>query len=173
MKTKLYNSDNLKKSDINETVVRVKAFILNKDNQLLLATSNGGFQLPGGHLEFKETYCDCIIREVKEETGIDLDKSELIKPFFRIHNYTRNYFNSGRNRCNTVVYYLIKTDKHPDLANSNLTENEKRWDLKVNFIELTKFKEIIDNFINTNENIRNKTIAKEMLVAFAELKKIL
>ena len=42
-----------------------------------------GLTFPGGHVEYAESFCDSVIREVKEETGLDIDKPVLcgIKQF--------------------------------------------------------------------------------------------
>ena len=37
----------------------------------------GEWALPGGHLEFMESWNDCAIREVKEETSIDISNSNI------------------------------------------------------------------------------------------------
>lgn len=37
----------------------------------------GTIQLPGGHLEFKESFEKCAIREVYEETGLTLSTVEF------------------------------------------------------------------------------------------------
>lgn len=85
MKTKVYNSENIKEDEVDEVVTRVKAFILNKNNELLIATSNGGCQLPGGHKEEGENLIDTVIREVQEETGIILDEKEIKDSFFLLN----------------------------------------------------------------------------------------
>ena len=53
--------------------------IVNKKNQILLEkrTDNGLYCLPGGSIDFDETVIEGVKREVKEETGITLDKVSL------------------------------------------------------------------------------------------------
>lgn len=38
----------------------------------------GKFALPGGHLELGESWADCLRREVKEETNLDVDNFQLV-----------------------------------------------------------------------------------------------
>ncbi len=54
-----------------------------KDNLVLLIKKargpyTGKWDLPGGSLEFGETPLDSLAREVKEETGLSVEKSDLI-----------------------------------------------------------------------------------------------
>ncbi len=56
----------------------VSASIINENNQLLIVkrakddSRPGVWELPGGGIEFGENPQDAIIREVKEETGLDV-----------------------------------------------------------------------------------------------------
>ncbi|MBK3496374.1 NUDIX hydrolase [Viridibacillus sp. YIM B01967] len=53
------------------------AVVVNKENKILLKRDpKRGWELPGGQVEQNETIKETVIREVKEETGIDI---ELIK----------------------------------------------------------------------------------------------
>ncbi|MDP6647881.1 MAG: NUDIX hydrolase [Candidatus Woesearchaeota archaeon] len=52
--------------------------IIEKDNKILLALRNHEpfkdyWCLPGGHIEFNEKAIDAVKREVKEETGLDIN----------------------------------------------------------------------------------------------------
>ena len=61
-------------------IVGLALFILNEQNEILLGlrqgtVGNNTWGLPGGKLDKNESFEDCIIREAKEET--DLDVKEL------------------------------------------------------------------------------------------------
>ena len=81
MKEIIFNDNNLKESDFTEKVIRVKGLIINSDNKILIAHNNNTYQFPGGHLEENENMDECIKREIKEETGIDVNINE--EPFLR------------------------------------------------------------------------------------------
>ncbi len=53
--------------------VSVKALILNDEKRFLLTKEeNGKWELPGGGLDFGEKPQKCLIREIKEEMGLDV-----------------------------------------------------------------------------------------------------
>ncbi len=51
MKKIIINDDHLKDTDVEMRVIRVKGFILNSKNKILLAHNNNTYQFPGGHVE--------------------------------------------------------------------------------------------------------------------------
>jgi nucleoside triphosphatase len=59
----------------------VCVFILNDKGELLLLSSPKWKDLsivPGGHIELKETIQDALIREVKEETDLELNNIQFL-----------------------------------------------------------------------------------------------
>jgi len=61
----------------NQIKVGVAVAILNNHNQILIGRrlsefGKGRYHLPGGKLEYHETFEQCAAREVYEETGLDL-----------------------------------------------------------------------------------------------------
>src|SRR5207244_1097267 len=63
------------------------------------------YQVAGGKLEPGETYQECAIREVKEESGIEIDKDKLI--FICFDNYFSEYKKKIFN-CEIIVYCIKK-----------------------------------------------------------------
>lgn len=59
----------------------IGALIYNEENKIFLGKSNkwgDRWIVPGGHLELGETFVECIKREVREETNLEISNIELI-----------------------------------------------------------------------------------------------
>jgi 8-oxo-dGTP diphosphatase len=57
--------------------------IIVRDGKVLLgkrkgALASGTYAFPGGHLEFGESWEDCVAREVREETGMKVVNSKFV-----------------------------------------------------------------------------------------------
>ena len=67
--------------------------VLIKDNKILLQRRfntgymDGKYSLPAGHVDRGETFTQCIIRETKEEVGIDI-KQEDLKTAHLMHRFS-------------------------------------------------------------------------------------
>lgn len=74
----------------------VAAFITNEEGELLILTrkkdpGKGTLDLPGGFCDIAETAEEAIIREVKEETGLDVTRVEYL--FSEPNKYLYSEFN--------------------------------------------------------------------------------
>ena len=165
MKEIIYNYDYLKESDITEVVIRMKALIINNDN-IILGNESSILQFPGGHLENNETFEECLKREIMEETGIEITDNEIERPFMKVTYLNKNWPEMGKNRKSEIYYYLIKTNKEPDVTKVNYTEHEKQGNFKIDKIPLNSAIEIIRKNIPNNE--KNKVIAPDMIMAIEE-----
>lgn len=167
MKEIFYNHDNLKQNEIDETVTRLKALIINSNDEILLGYSHKTYQFPGGHLEENERLIDALKRELREETGMVFDELN-INPFQLIRYYCKNYRNTGKNRENLIYYYLINTDKEFDLDNTSYDEYEKDGNYELKRIKLDNVKNVLLD--SMEDNPINKTIVEEMLAALENKK---
>ncbi|MCP2248612.1 NUDIX hydrolase [Lentzea aerocolonigenes] len=61
-------------------VVAVSAFVQDEHGRLLMIrrTDNDLYSIPGGAQEVGETIGQAVIREIKEETGIDVEPTDII-----------------------------------------------------------------------------------------------
>lgn len=64
----------------NSLVPAASAVIVDHDGSVLLIrrTDNGLWSIPGGAMEPGESIADCCIREVKEETGLDITLGRVV-----------------------------------------------------------------------------------------------
>lgn len=164
MKTILYNYDNLKEENINRLVRRAKAIIVNSNEEILFAHSNNNYFFVGGRVEEKETFEQGLIREIKEETGIDviLEKKE---PFFNITYMNKDYPDNGINTKSITNYYLIKCDCKPDLSKVCLTEEEKICNFKLIYISKEK---VIEELMDNLKTCSNKNVVRDTMEVIKE-----
>ncbi len=86
------------------TVLRpsVAAILRDGDGRILLQrrSDNGRWGLPGGSVEIGESVCEAIVREVREETGLDVEAERLIGV------YSDPALQVVRYRSGDVVHYI-------------------------------------------------------------------
>ena len=102
-----------------------------------------GYTLPGGHVEKDESFVDAVIREMKEETGLDIKNPTLVG----VKQFPIKY---GR-----YVVFLFKTNKYlGKLKSSN--EGKMEW------IEYDKLKSIktVDDFEDLLKVINTNTLSE-------------
>ena len=165
MRETIYNYDYLTDEDITEIVIRTKALIINNKN-IYLGNENDIYQFPGGHLEDGESFEECLKREVLEEVGIELDDSEIKRPFMKVTFMNKDWPEVGKNRKAEIYYYLIETNKTVDLDKVSYTEHEKEGNFRVDSIPIDKAIDVIKK--NIPKNKKNKVIAPDMIDAITE-----
>lgn len=163
MKKIIINDYNLKESDMTEVVKRVKILLINSNNEILLGNSYNEYQFPGGHVEENETLINAVNREIKEETGIILNLTN-VNPFASQVGYYKDWPEIGKNRKIEIYYYEIKTDKEPNLDNIEYTENEKNGNFKLRYLSLDSVEEEIKKNVSMFGDKHG--IANEMLDLF-------
>ncbi|MCI6713265.1 MAG: NUDIX hydrolase [Bacilli bacterium] len=167
MKQLITNKYNLTDSDMTEVVKRVKVLLVNSNNDVLLGYSHNNYQFPGGHVEENETLVQAVNREVLEETGIELNITN-IEPFACAIGYYKDWPAEEKNRKIEIYYYEVKTDEKPNLENTEYTENEKDGNFELRYIPLLN----VENVLRTNaeEYGDKKGIAREMIDLFGVYK---
>ncbi|WP_280434433.1 NUDIX hydrolase [Nocardia carnea] len=67
----------------NTVKVAVSALVQDREGRILMIrrSDNGKYSVPGGGLEAGETVAQAVVREVREETGIEVDVIELVGVF--------------------------------------------------------------------------------------------
>lgn len=168
MKKIIINDNNLTDNDIEMIVVRVKALILNSNGKILLAHNNNTYQFPGGHLDDCETMNQCVVREIKEETGIDVELTE--DAFLCISTYDNNYFGSGKKVLNNIYYFRVFTDELPNFNETHYDALELATDFDLFYVYFSD----LENFLKKcmDDDSIDKNIGREMLHVVHEYNEI-
>ena len=159
MKTIVHNDDNIKETDINNVVKRAKVLIINSNDEFLLAKVNGEIHVIGGHVEDDETDQETIIREIKEEAGIDLPFNEG-EPFINIKYLCKNFPNENMKTMFSANYYIIKSDLKPNPNNMDLEQGEMDGGFELLYVPKTNVLEVLNDSIPyaKNKNVIHDTI---------------
>lgn len=144
MKTIIINDNNISSDDINKFGSKARAILI-KDNKILVSHYGGVILLPGGSKNYDETPEQCIIRELKEEIGIDYNinslKKLLILKYFQTNYPTRD--NKTINRMITTHYYLGDYKGIND-STASRTENEIRDNFNLQLIEIKDLEQLLN-----------------------------
>ncbi|HNN30581.1 MAG TPA: NUDIX domain-containing protein [Chitinophagaceae bacterium] len=130
--------------------IRVYGILKDDNNNVLLSDEyiygNYFTKFPGGGLEFGEGTRECLIREFKEETGLDIIVGK--------HIYTTDFFQiSAFNNKDQIIsiYYYVHASNLSALKTSATPFNFKDEQLKDKKGEVESFRFIELNKLTTND----------------------
>ncbi len=149
-----HNKDTVKYCNI---VYRSRGLIINSNNEILLGKMDNTYQFPGGHANENETLQQCLVREIKEETGIEV-MDEKLEPFYIIKNYEENI---DENSYSEFYYYLINTDDKYDISKTNYDEYEINYNYRLEYMNIEDLIKILSRDVNLNSI--NKLVYPDML----------
>ena len=104
-----------------------------------------GLSFPGGHVEDGESFTECAIREIKEETGLDISSPKLCG-IVHWHNDITN---------DKYLVYLYKTDEYSGTLLKECDEGKHYWKTIEELKALKQengFHKYIDVFLDDNIN---------------------
>ena len=118
MKEIIYNENNLRDEEIKEWVKRAKVLVVNSKDEILIAHTNDSYYFLGGHVDGDESDYECLVREIREEAGIDY-LPVISEPLVSIKYYiTKIRYKTQRKR--EIESYVrisrVYRYKLPDLA---------------------------------------------------------
>lgn len=164
MKEIIYNYDYLNEEDITKYVKRAKMVVENSKGEILLVYSHKNYFLIGGHVEENESFDECIVREIKEEAGVEIPY-EKRNPFLSIKYLCKDYPNENENTKYISNYYSIKYDLIPNLDNIDLTLDEIDGHFKLEYIDKNI---VIDLLTKSLETCTRPNVIKDTIEAIQE-----
>ncbi len=122
----------------NELAFRPAVYaVIIKDGQILMSKQWDGYDFPGGGIELGEPTESALIREVKEETGVDVVVNNIIQcqdSFFKLPF-------SGTFVHSIHLYYQCQI-MGGELSAEFLNEQEKQYAGEPEWLELNKIKNV-------------------------------
>ncbi len=100
--------------------------VIIKDGALLLSKQWDGYDFPGGGIEIGEEIKSALVREVKEETGMDVTVGEIVA--CENSFYKPLLDDSHNNGClhSILIYYLCNVIGG-ELSIDHIADNEKKY----------------------------------------------
>jgi 8-oxo-dGTP diphosphatase len=96
-----------------------------------------GYDLPGGGVDMDELTTDALLREVKEETGLDVEIDELVT--LRESFFT---FRRKGKHTHTIALYYTASVVGGELSTDGFVGGEKEYMKLAEWIPLEKFPEL-------------------------------
>ena len=156
----IINDDTLELNEVDEFHSKVRVLLLDENNNLLVANYGNTFLFPGGSIDAGETIEDAVIRELKEETGVDYFIDELCY-LNVLKYYQRNYpkrDGSFKNRLVTTYYYV---GKYKGVTKQTLSLKEQKDNFKLQLISIDNLEELV--LKNKTNNPRNIYFVNELI----------
>ena len=104
--------------------VGVSVIIVNDNDEVLVGTRKGShgagmLSVPGGHLEFNESWVTCCDRELLEEIGVNFDGEYT--PF----GFSEDFFHhNGEDKHYITLYFVVDDVKADSLDIQNMEPNK-------------------------------------------------
>jgi ADP-ribose pyrophosphatase YjhB (NUDIX family) len=126
-------------SPVANSIVPAAACVIVEDNRLLLVKrqDNDYWTMPGGTIEFGESLEECAIREIKEETGLEVRLEEIIK-IYSDPNVKIAYLDGEVRQEFTVLYYASTLGSTKVMLDNESTEFKWQDLNDLNFDDFTK-----------------------------------
>ena len=83
---------------------RVAGLLLRNNHLLVQKDKSNSYAIPGGHVSFGETSENALIREFREEIGIDIQICRLIW-------VEENFWKCGKKDAHNISFYYLVTQK--------------------------------------------------------------
>ena len=142
-----------------EIKMKSRAIITDNEGKILIGNYGGVYLLPGGSIDAGENPNDTILRELREETGLDFQQ---LKSFAKIRYFQNSYpTREGRTIDRLLItYYYIGIEKDAIKHDIKLTEKEIKDGFELKYYSVEEIGRMLEQ--NQTENPRNQYFNKEI-----------
>ncbi len=109
--------------------------VLAKDGKILVQRDKNGteYALPGGHIKIGETLEDGLIREYKEETGVDIQVKRLLWS-------EECFWEWNGKQAHNIAFYFSVEGEIPDTG--EFVSHKDNSDVVIGWMDIEKLKDI-------------------------------
>ena len=135
--------------------------VIIKDGAVLLVPQWDGYDFPGGGVDLGELLTDTLVREVKEETGLDARATHVlhVQDAFFFHPYKKK-------PLQTPLIYFLCEHLGGEITDAGFDVHEKEYAKKAEWIPLEKVPSLkFHNPIDSPKLIRDALWLRDILAA--------
>ncbi|HOZ55869.1 MAG: putative 8-oxo-dGTP diphosphatase YtkD [Parcubacteria group bacterium ADurb.Bin316] len=119
--------------------------VLIENDKVLLSKQWDGYDFPGGAMEIDETIEEALVREFKEETGLEIKVLDVIECR---HDFWLTPFTEDH--CNSILMYYLVEKIGGEMSVDGFDEHEKQYAgmpewISINDVEKIKFYNPVDS----------------------------
>lgn len=142
-----------------EIKMKSRAIILDDFGRILIGNYGGVYLLPGGSTDDCESPNETIIRELKEEVGLEFEE---LTPFMKMEYYQNNYPKREGNVIDRllITYFYIGNEKYAIKHERELTEKEISDGFTLKFYDVDDIDKILeqDRSLNPRKEYFNQEL---------------
>lgn len=146
--------------DISEVSFRPSAYgVVIENNRVLLVPQWGdGYDIPGGGIDLGESILDGLVREVREESGIEVEPVKIL------HTSDDFFFHPIKKKpYQTILIYFLCKKVGGEISDKYFAEDEKEYSKVAEWVPLEKIESL--KFYNPVDSV---AIIKEAYVLHAQ-----
>ena len=123
---------------------------INENNEILISPTLDGFDFPGGGIDKGENHIDALIREVKEESGLDITVGDIIT------SATSFFKDTDGTPYHAILLYYFVTVTGGEISTSGFDPDEQLYNKAARWVsidELEKMKHC------TSANVKDELLS--------------
>lgn len=104
--------------------------VIVKDGKVLLSSQWDGWDFPGGGMELGESIDETFVREIKEETGLDVKRGSLL------HVADSFFTHPDQKHYHTILMYFSAEQLRGEISAAGLSADEKIYAREAQWIPI-------------------------------------